>query len=137
MKLKLDDGAFEPTRAHHWDAGYDLRTPHDVIVWDEDSIIVDTGVHAAIPAGHFGLVTNKSSLNFNRSVIVGEGVIDCGYTGSIKVKLYNLGDIRAVFKAGDGIAQLIIVPCAFPDIELVDELEPTERGDGGFGSTGR
>ena len=137
MKLKLDGGAFEPTRAHYWDAGYDLRTPHDVIVWDEDSIIVDTGVHFAIPTGCFGLVTNKSGLNFNRSVLVGTGIIDCGYTGSIKVKLYNLGPSRAVFHAGDGIAQLIIVPCAFPDVEIVDELEPTERGDGGFGSTGR
>ena len=66
-----------------------------------------------------------------------EGVIDSGYTGSIRVKLYNHGEHQRVLHKGDKISQLVIMPIVTPELELVDQLEATERGDNGFGSTGR
>lgn len=76
-------------------------------------------------------------MNVNHSVVSCGGVIDEGYTGSIKVKLYNLGTEPYTVHAGDKIAQLIIQPYAAPELELVEHLDETERGENGFGSTGR
>ena len=153
MKILLDKGAKMPTRAHEWDAGLDLYTPYDTCVpgnrvsvsgYDGSgsgsfcigSNVIDTGVHVEIPEGYVGLIKSKSGLNVNHG-LVGEGVIDAHYTGSIKVKLYNHESEWYHFKAGDKIAQLVIVPCLLPELELVDSLEETDRGDNGFGSTGR
>lgn len=152
IKVKLDHGAYAPERAHSVDAGLDLRSPKDVYVpksqSEEDiedffncdkvligSATIDTGVHVEIPEGYVGMLKSKSGLNVNHGIL-SEGVIDCGYTGSIVVKLYNLSDKGYMVKAGDKISQLVILPIITPDIELVEYLEETERGDGGFGSTG-
>ena len=136
MKVKLDDGAYFPERAHSTDAGYDLRTPHRVVLHPHSSVTIDTGVHAQIPEGCVGFLKAKSGLNVKHD-ITGTGVIDSGYTGSIRVKLYNNGDIPHVFDVGDKLIQLVILPILTPELELVDELEDTERGSDGFGSTGR
>ena len=140
LKVKLDEGAFAPESAHKADAGYDLRTPIDFVVRAGDSAIVDTGVHVAIPEGYVGFLKSKSGLNVKHN-LTGEGVIDSGYTGSIVVKLYNSSPWECIgdryFKKGDKIIQLVLLPIIKPDIEIVDSLEDTERGDNGFGSTGR
>jgi dUTP pyrophosphatase len=137
MKIMLDDGAFAPVRAHEDDAGLDLRTPIEVTVPARGSAVIDTGVHIAIPKGYVGFLKSKSGLNV-RNGIVSEGVIDAGYTGSIVVKLYNHSDTAYTFKAGDKITQLVILPFYDdPRLELVNSLEKTERGNGGFGSSGR
>ena len=144
MRIVMDDGAFAPVRAHDTDAGLDLRTPTDVTVPARGSAIIDTGIHVEIPTGgvygnmggFVGFLKSKSGLNVNHG-IVSEGVIDAGYTGSIRVKLYNHSDKDYTFKAGDKITQLVIVPCITPDPTLVSKLDETERGNGGFGSTGR
>lgn len=146
MKIMLDDGAFAPIRAHETDAGLDLRTPYDVTVPARGSVVIDTGVHVALPRfgcvgrdayNCVGFLKSKSGLNVNHG-IVSEGVIDVGYTGSIRVKLYNHSDSDYTFTAGDKITQLVILPCIIPErLELVNKLEETERGDNGFGSTGR
>lgn len=136
MKVKLDKGAFMPLRAHESDAGYDLKTPIDFYLKPESDFVIDTGVHVQIPKGYVGILKSKSGLNVKRSVI-GTGTIDSGYTGSIVVKLYNLGDNYQHFRAGDKIIQLVIYPIFTEDLEQVEELEETERGDKGFGSTGR
>lgn len=142
IKVKLDKGAFAPESAHEADAGYDLRTPINFIVKAGDSVIIDTGVHVAIPKGYVGFLKSKSGLNVKHN-LTGEGVIDSGYTGSIVVKLYNNTernpfDAHTVrFDRGDKIIQLVLLPIIKPDIEIVDSLEETERGDNGFGSTGR
>lgn len=136
MKIKLDNGAYMPTRAHDTDAGLDLRTPFDVIVPARGSAIIDTGVHIELPQSTTGFLKSKSGLNV-RHGLTSEGVIDVGYTGSIKAKLYNLSDEPYEFKKGDKITQLVILPVLFPMIELVSELEETERGNNGFGSSGR
>lgn len=153
MKIVLDMGAKMPTRAHDTDAGYDLYATRDFCVAGTEfygsgydgyfdggasigSETHDTGVHIEIPRGYVGFIKSKSGLNVKHG-LTAEGVIDSGYTGSIVVKLYNHTSSSFYFKAGDKIAQLVILPIFTPDLELVDSLDPTDRGDGGFGSTGR
>lgn len=137
MKIKLDDGAIMPTRAHETDAGLDLYARETVRIWPGQSEIFDTGVHIELPRGFYGKIESKSGLNVNHSIVSCGGVIDEGYTGSIAVKLYNLGNTSYVFNAGEKIAQLVIMPYVTPKIEQVDELEDTARGAQGFGSSGR
>lgn len=140
MKIMLDKGAKMPTRAHPWDAGLDLYAPEGVGAYCIDpcggSTTIDTGVHMEIPEGYVGFIKAKSGLNVKHGLTC-TGVIDSHYTGSICVKLYNHTPEPYCFHAGDKIAQLVILPCLLPELELVDSLEETDRGDGGFGSTGR
>lgn len=136
MKVKLLPGAFAPTRAHEDDAGLDIRTPFDFVLKPRCSQVIPSRVCVEIPKGYVGMLKSKSGLNVSWD-IVGEGVIDCGYTGEIVVKLYNNGDLYKEFKKGDKIIQLVVIPCNTEPIEIVEELEDTERGAHGFGSTGR
>lgn len=136
MKIKLDKEAIMPTRAHDTDAGLDLYTPVSFTMQPDSSFTFNTGVHIELPPGTVGMIKSRSGLNVNFSVVT-EGVIDEGYTGAIRVKLYNHSHKRIFFDRGRKTAQLVILPCLKPELELVDELEETERGDGGFGSTGR
>lgn len=139
MKIALDPGAYLPERAHPTDAGLDLRTPERRVVHSGDSVTIDTGLHVELPHGYYGKIESKSGLNVKANVVSCGGVIDEGYTGSIVVKLYNLGPKPHIFEAGDKVAQLIIQPYAAPELYLVarSDLDKTERGDAGFGSTGR
>jgi dUTP pyrophosphatase len=136
MKIKLEKWAYMPERAYETDAGADLRTPIDVTLKPHEAVTIDTGVHVELPMNTVGMVKSKSGLNVKHG-IVSEGVIDVGYTGSIRVKLYNHSDHPHHFKAGDKISQLVIMPILIPDFELVAELEETDRGEKGFGSSGR
>ena len=141
MKIMLDEGAKMPTRAHPWDAGLDLYAPDGEGVYSISpcggSVTIDTGVHMEIPEGYVGFIKAKSGLNVKHGLTC-TGVIDSHYTGSIAVKLYNHHPcLRYDVRPGDKIAQLVILPCLLPELELVDSLEETDRGDGGFGSTGR
>ena len=137
LKVQLDEGAFVPESAHTADAGYDLRTPTDCYIPAGGFGIIDTGVHMAIPEGYVGFLKSKSGLNV-RDHLTGEGVIDSGYTGSIVVKLYHNGTYGDKWlRRGDKVIQIVLLPIIKPDIEIVDSLEDTERGDNGFGSTGR
>ena len=135
IKIQLDKGAIAPTRAHTYDAGLDLYAMDDGDISTNQSLTFDTGVHIAIPEGYVGLVKSKSGMMCNH-VIITDGTIDAHYTGSIRVCLFNHGSSKYEVKAGDKIAQLVIVPIALPRLELVDSLEETDRGDAGFGSTG-
>ena len=135
IKVKLDDWAFMPTRAHKTDAGLDLYSPCFGIIPPNESLCFDTGVHIEIPEGYVGMIKSKSGLNVKNG-ITSEGVIDSGYTGSMVVKLYNHGYEIVEIRKGQKISQLVILPIITPELELVDELEATERGNGGFGSTG-
>ena len=137
LKIKLDPGAYIPERAHETDAGLDLRTPISVYIEPGMSATIDTGVHIELPHGTYGKIESKSGLNVKYGIVSCGGVIDEGYTGSIRVKLYNLGGSIHHFSAGDKIAQLIVQECRYEPVEIVPELEETERGDNGFGSTGR
>lgn len=138
IRVKLDPGAKLPFRAHPTDAGLDLLTREAVTIWGGKSYSFDTGVHIEFPKGYYGKIESKSGLNVNQGIVSCGGVIDEGYTGSIKVKLYNMSDLSYHFEVGDKIAQLIIQQYYAEDgFVLVEELDETERGDKGFGSTGR
>lgn len=136
MKIKLDNGAYMPTRAHETDAGLDLYTPIDFDCPPKGDAVIDTGVHIELPQSTTGFLKSKSGLNVNHG-LTSEGVIDVGYTGSIRVKLYNHSDKAYEFKKGDKVSQLVILPIMTPILELVSDLDDTERGDNGFGSSGR
>lgn len=136
VKIKLDSFAVPPTRAHEADAGLDLCSPDKVFIFGHESAVIDTGVHIAIPKGYVGMLKSKSGLNVKHNLL-SEGVIDSGYTGSIRVKLYNHGDMPVKIEQGQKISQLVILPIVNPKLVFVEELESTERGNGGFGSTGK
>lgn len=136
IKVKLDK-AILPCRAHAADAGYDLFARHDIYIQPQGKVTADTGVHIEIPAGYFGDIRPKSGLLFNHDIVVGSGTVDSGYTGAVKVRIINFGNEAYQFHKGDKIAQMVIVPCLTPELTEVQELEETERGTGGFGSTGK
>lgn len=138
MKVFLDPGAIAPVRAHSADAGLDLFCRETKVVPAHGSAVFDTGVHIQLPPNTYGKIASKSGLNINHSVVSCGGTIDEQYTGSIKVKLYNFGDEDYLFLAGMKIVQLVVQPCMYVPVEVVTEWSnDTERGDHGFGSTGR
>ena len=137
MKIVLDKGAYMPEKAHEADAGYDLRTPKRVVLRRGESVCIDTGVHIAILDGWYGKLESKSGLNVKHSVVSLGGVIDSGYTGTIVAKLYNFGDEDHVFEAGDKIVQIVFMQCGNFSLTQFDKLEETDRGDNGFGSSGK
>lgn len=143
MKVMLEDGAFMPVRAHKTDAGLDIMSPIDIVVPPTDadrqeigSAIINSGVHVELPPNTVGMLKSKSGLNIMHG-ITSEGTVDEGYTGAIKVKLYNFTSSPYRVRRGDKISQLVVLPCQYVDVELVNELAATERGDKGFGSTGK
>lgn len=136
LNIMLDNNALMPTRGHDTDAGLDLLSPINKIIPAHGNAIIDTGVHIQLKENTAGFLKSKSGLNVNHD-ITSEGVIDVGYTGSIVAKLYNHGDKDYAVKRGDKITQLVIVNIEIPELNIVDEFKETERGDGGFGSTGR
>ena len=136
MNIILDPGAFMPEFAHKTDAGADLRSPVYAVVPARGSVVIDTGVHIEIPEGYTIFLKSKSGLNVKHD-LTGTGAIDSGYTGTIKVKLYNLGDTDYQILRGDKIIQMVILPCVYCEFTQVEKFAETERGDGGFGSTGR
>lgn len=127
----------KPTRAHEHDAGADLRASEGAFIGSGRFAEVSTGVRVSIPEGCFGLLAARSWL-CHRGLLManGVGIIDSGFTGEIKVPLFNAGNTPSSVLAGERIAQLVIVPCELPTFRLVAKLEETERGEGGFGSTG-
>lgn len=137
MKIKLDPGAYIPERAHATDAGLDIKSPKDCIIPAHDSATIYTGVHVKLPPNTAGLLVSKSGLN-TRYNITSTGLIDEGYNGEIVVKLHNHGGLPYFVAKGDKITQLVVIPVLYEAVELVDDLQQdSERGDKGFGSTGR
>lgn len=139
MKILIESNAIRPTRAHEEDAGLDLYSREEKMILARSHAVFDTGIHVAVPRGYAGFLKSKSGLNVKHG-LTGEGVIDSGYTGSIKVKLYNNSPCDYLVRRGDKISQLVILPILLPELCEVDdisELGETERGENGFGSTGR
>lgn len=137
--VKLNDGALMPTKAHSDDAGFDLYAPMNLIsgvIPPHGSLAIDTGVCMAIPKGYCGLVVSKSGLNVKKG-LTSRGLIDAGYRGSIVVKLFNETGEKHVIKAGEKISQIVLTSYLDVGLVEVDDLEKTERGTSGFGSSGR
>lgn len=135
IPVVLDEGAYMPVRAHEPDAGADLFSPCSVTVYPGESVVIDTGVHMAIPYGYAGFIKSKSGLNVKHGIL-SEGVVDAGYTGSIRVKLYNHGHEAYTVPEGSKISQIVILPVMLCGFCRAESLGETDRGDGGFGSTG-
>lgn len=135
MNVSLDKEAFLPEKKHPNDAGYDLKAPFDFSVAMDSRMFINTGVHVELPPNTVGMVKSRSGLNKNYGIQC-EGVIDENYRGAIGIVLYNHSNEPIVFKRGDRIGQLVILPCIYTELNVTDELTDTDRGEGGFGSTG-
>jgi len=142
MRIKAESTL--PSRATELSAGYDLYSCEDVHIpgietlAGDNWVLVNTGVAVEIPTGCVGLVCPRSGLALNRGVTVlnAPGIIDSDYRGEIKVILVNFSRLSRAIMRGDRIAQLIVCPTIVAPIQEVRYLHPTERGSGGFGSTG-
>lgn len=133
----LSKDAKLPTRSHPFDAGCDLYSAHSCLIPPHGQSHLRTDVSVVIPDGHYGRCASKSGLSANHSIEIGAGVVDQGYTGPIMVIAYNHSDTAYQVEKGDKIAQLILEKISIPKIVEVTDLPMTERGDHGFGSTGR
>jgi len=131
--------AILPARAHEHDAAYDLYSADCIEIWPQETKLIDTGFKVAVPNGYVGLVCSRSGLAANKSVFVlnSPGVIDAGYRGALKVILRNEGTEPFRVEIGDRIAQLMLQRAIEYRVLETDEFrDSTERGEGGFGSTG-
>ena len=136
IKCKVDDKSYLPRRANPTDAGADLMSTQELEIYPGEQKLVDTGVAVKIPEGYAGFVFNRSSQG-KRGITIPHsvGVIDADYRGNIKVILKNLGEDPYKITRGDRIAQLVLVPVLL--VEFEDIWNDTQRGTGGFGSTGK
>jgi dUTP diphosphatase len=137
---RLDADVAVPTYATHGDAGLDLYAAEDVTLKPGERAAVGTGVAVAIPEGFAGFVHARSgrALREGLAVVNAPGLIDSGYRGEIKVAVVNLDNSEVLdIRRGEKIAQLVIQHVERAELDVVDELSPSQRGVGGFGSTGR
>jgi dUTP pyrophosphatase len=136
IKVKLDEGAYVPLRAHKTDAGMDLRALWDYDVPAHGSSTVLTGVHVELPHGYAGLLVSKSGLNIKKDITT-TGLIDEGFTGEIKVNVQNHSDHDYHIEAGDKVTQLVVFPVLYLHAKIVDEINGGGRGEKGYGSSGK
>ena len=139
MNIKLlSDNAIIPTRGTEYAAGWDLYSAEDAIVESGQTTKVSTDIAAEIPLGYFGAIFARSGLSTKQGLRPANcvGVIDSDYRGGLVVALHNDSQETREIKKGDRIAQLVIIPYEAVDLNVVDELSDTKRGDRGFGSTG-
>ncbi|HWD86459.1 MAG TPA: dUTP diphosphatase, partial [Solirubrobacteraceae bacterium] len=137
---RLDPDAKLPTRAHDGDAGLDLYALDGATLGPGERISLGTGIAVEIPPGRAGLVLPRSGLAARHGIALvnAPGLIDSGYRGEVRVLLLNTDrDQPCEIRRGDRIAQLVLVAVEALDLVVVDELELSERGGGGFGSSGR
>ena len=137
MNIYVEKGAYVPERAHKTDAGLDIKARENRLIKAHRGALLHTGLHVQLPHGTAGLLVSKSGLNVKHG-ITSTGLIDEGYTGEIMVKLYNNSDENYLVHAGDKISQLVVIPVLYEDINFKNFLdENTDRGDHGFGSSGK
>lgn len=138
MKIKVLNENCVPFKKHKFDAGIDLKANQDIIWRPGETINVGLGVAVEIPEGCVGYVFPRSSIGTKTPLRMSNsvGVIDCGYTGEIHACYTNMSDYVYKVNKGERIAQLVVQQIELPTLEFVDELEETERGENGFGSTG-
>ncbi|XP_045866093.1 deoxyuridine 5'-triphosphate nucleotidohydrolase, mitochondrial [Meles meles] len=135
--VRLSEHATAPTKGSARAAGYDLYSAYDYTLPPMEKALVKTDIQVALPSGCYGRVAPRSGLAAKHFIDVGAGVIDEDYRGNVGVVLFNFGKEKFEVKKGDRIAQLICERIFYPEIEEVQALDDTERGSGGFGSTGK
>jgi dUTP diphosphatase len=135
---RLDPSIELPAYAREGDAGLDLRASHDATLEPGGRGLVGTGLAVAIPPGYAGLVLPRSGLALSQGVTVlnAPGLVDAGYRGELKVLLVNHGDKPVTVRRGERVAQLVVQSVERAEPIEVGELPASERGAGGFGSTG-
>jgi len=136
----LDEGLPLPSYAREGDAGLDLLAAEDVTLKPGDRTAIATGIAVAIPRGYAGFVHARSgrALREGLALVNAPGLIDSGYRGEIKLLVTNLDPALPIYiKRGEKVAQLVIEAVEAVELEAVDELPASARGEGGFGSTGR
>jgi dUTP pyrophosphatase len=133
---RLDDRAVLPTRGSVLAAGLDLCSIEDLIIEPKQRYLARTGLAVAIPEGYYGCIAPRSGLALRTGLDVLSGVIDADYRGEIRCLLYNTGDETINLPAPSKICQLIIEKIITPEAVWSDEINETDRGSGGFGSTG-
>ncbi len=142
MKIKkLTDTAKVPERGSDYAAGYDLFADLDAPVTIEpgETKMIGTGIAMAVPAGYFGGIFARSGLSSKEGLRPANcvGVVDADYRGEVKVALHNDSNVVRTVEPSQKVAQLVVVPFLAVEFDTVDELDDTERGAGGFGSTGK
>lgn len=139
IKVKiLNEDAVVPTKVYQGDAGFDVFSPIDVSVEPGSRKKIGLGLSVEIPDGYFLMMAEKSGMANNDGIISIGNIIDSNYRGEIHVVLFNSSKKRIDIKKCSKLAQMILIPCyTGKDIEVVDSLSNSNRGSGGFGSTGR
>jgi dUTP pyrophosphatase len=140
MQVVLDDAGLPlPRYAHPGDSGLDVASAVDLVLEPGQRALLPTGLRVAVPEGFEVQVRPRSGLATRQGLTVlnAPGTIDSGYRGPLKVLLINLGQEPVAIGRGQWIAQLVVTPVLRARLKLVDELPPSPRGEGGFGSTGR
>jgi dUTP pyrophosphatase len=137
--VKNVETAVVPKLATEGSAGADLCAVSDTILYPGETKLIKTGINISIPIGYAGFVCSRSGLALKQNVFVlnAPGIVDSDYTGDVGVILHNASEDRFTIKSGDRVAQLLIVKCEHFVFNEVTELQQTERGAGGFGSTGQ
>ena len=135
---RIHPDAVLPAYAHKSDAGMDVRSVADIVIAPGKRALVPTGLVMLLPPGYEAQVRSRSGLELKHGVTVlnTPGTIDSGYRGEVGVILANFGDSDFMVRKGDKIAQIVIAPVTQPDIVESDTVDSTDRGAGGFGSTG-
>lgn len=136
---KTRDNAIIPTRGSEQAAGYDLYTTSDVVLWPHSMALVPSGIAMEIPEGYFGGLYPRSGLSTRNGVRLANcvAVIDSDYRGEIGLPLYNDSDTKQIIESGTRVAQIVFQPYSQASFDEVEDLSNTDRGRGGFGSTGR
>lgn len=146
MKIKIDDSIWDkrelvPEYATEGSAGMDLKAniKDSVVIRPGEKVVIDTGVMVEIPLGFVGIIAVRSSMGFKFNVTLANsiGVIDSDYRGKVMCALVNHSDVEREIQPLERICQLMIIPIWQVSLEIVDDLDETARGSGGFGSTGR
>lgn len=134
---KMDERATLPTVGYEGDAGLDLHAIAKTIIPAGERMMVRTGIAMVIPQGYVGLIWDRSSWAAKYGLHNMAGVIDAGFRGEIMVVMFNTSQADFTIEAGDRIGQMIIQPFLSVNIKEISELPAAERGEGGFGSTGK
>lgn len=134
---KLSENAVTPTKAHPSDAGFDLVASKTTIIPANGRALIPTDIAMAIPNGYYGMVVGRSGNTIKRGLVGMTGVVDAGYRNGIGIMAFNLTNENITIKQGERAGQIVLTPILNCEIEEAEELDTTERNQGGFGSTGR
>ena len=134
---KLSSSAQLPTKGSPQSAGWDLKAAHETVVPARGKAIIATDLSIAVPEGCYGRIAPRSGLSWKTHTDIGAGVIDMDYRGPVALLMFNHANTDLKVEAGDRVAQLILEKISYADMVEVDSLDDTERGEGGFGSTGK